>query len=89
MVEVPHDLTDEQLNELSALVTLFDIELSETLEALLLSWAAETRMAEKTATSMRRTVTAIELDDLAERLSTARGDKAMPDQRTRGRRRSA
>jgi hypothetical protein len=42
---MPHDLTDEQFDELAALVMLFDVELSE------------------------------ELDDLAGRLSTARGNE--------------
>jgi hypothetical protein len=71
---MPHDLTDEQLDELAALVTLFDMELAEELEAILLTWAAESAITEHVATSPRGTVTADELNDLAERLNSARGD---------------
>jgi hypothetical protein len=70
---VPHDLTDEQLNELAALVTLFDVELCEELEAILVGWAAETRTAGRSAIGLRGTVTADEVSDLAERLRSARG----------------
>jgi hypothetical protein len=82
---MPHDLTDEQLDELAALVTLFDVELSEELEAILLSWAAETRIAAKTVTSPRGTVSPDELDDLAGRLSSARGNEPQR-RRVRGQR---
>jgi hypothetical protein len=77
---MPHDLTDEQLDELAALVTLFDVELSEELEAILLSGATETRIAARTEISARGTVSPDELDDLAGRLQTARG----PEPRRRG-----
>jgi hypothetical protein len=89
MLFVPHDLTDEQLNELSALVTLFDVELSETLEAILLDWAAETGFAEEVATYSRGSGSTDELNDLAARLRSARGDEPVPHQQTRGRRRFA
>jgi hypothetical protein len=77
---MPHDLTAEQLDELAALVTLFDIELSEELELMLWKRANESRAAGPFATRAEATVTADELGDLAERLRSARG---MDTRRTR------
>ena len=50
---MPHDLTDEQLDELAALVTLFDAELSEDVEGMLVTWAAEMHAAHRSGGSTR------------------------------------